>query len=384
MADTFDMDDAALDDLLNSTVTDDSNPDGYSEVNENGEIVESGSENVSPSGDIEAGQSEDDEEETHVDETLDEDEDPEDSLSTDEDEDDVDEDEEPGEDHETSDDNSEDDSEDDSEADEEPVAFQPLRADGKEYPIESMQELYTLASKGINADRKWTESAEGRKYSSTMKKHGLTMDDISLLVDIKQGDPGAIANLLKQHDIDPLDIDVDALDGAYQKKDHSTGDFELALDEVVERVKVKPRYQESVNLIMDTWDEASKDKFYEKPEILELLNNDMQVDANGFSMYDKVAPVAEKMKALETGPRKSDLDYYMLAGQKVISAYQRQNQSEAEKANGKQEAKNQKNKAIKKKKKAAGSSGGRSGAGKAVKEVTEMTDEELDAIIANG
>ena len=87
---------------------------------------------------------------------------------------------------------------------------------------------------------------------------------------------------------------------------------------------------------MDTWDTASKDKFYEKPEILELLNNDMQADANGFVMYDKVAPVAEKMKALETGPRKSDLDYYMLAGQKVIEAYQRQNQSEAEKSAGKQ------------------------------------------------
>ena len=235
--DTNTMDDAALDALLNSTVTDDNNPDGYSEVDENGQIVESGSEDVSPSDDIEDGQSDEDEEEPHVDETSEDDEDPEDSLSTDDDEEE-DSDEELPEDHESEENNSDEEPDDDSEADEEPVAFQPLRADGKEYPIESMQELYTLASKGINADRKWTESAEGRKYSSTMKKHGLTMDDISLLVDIKQGNPGAIASLLKRNDIDPLDIDVDALDGAYQQKDHSTGDFELALDEVVDRVKL--------------------------------------------------------------------------------------------------------------------------------------------------
>ena len=373
--DTYDMDDAALDALLENTVSDDSEK-GYHEV---GGEPESGSENVSPSDDVDEGQSEDEEDVNHVDGADSEDEDPEDSLSTDEDED-KDEDGEPEEDDETLDDNSEDDSEDDSEADEEPLAFQPLRADGKEYPIESMQELYSLASKGINADRKWSEASKGRKVAATLEKNGLTPDDINLLVELKQGKKDAILSLLKDADIDPLDIDVDALDGSYKPNDHSVGDFEVQLDDVVARVKTKPRYEESVNVIMEQWDEQSKKTFYENPQILELLNIDMQPDESGSSMYDRVMPLADKMKALDSGPKKSDLEYYQIAGAKVIESIQQAAQSQATAQERKAQESAKKKKVVSKKKKAAASSGGRPTVVKQV-DVSSMSDEELDAFL---
>jgi hypothetical protein len=374
MADASNLDDAALDALLDSTVTDDSSPEGYSVIGE-----ESGSENVSPSDDIEEGQEEATEEDTPVEETTEDEESPEDSLSTEEEEgeDDL---EEAEVDDESTEGTSEDDSKADLEADEKPVAFQPLRADGKEYPIESMQELYALASKGINAERKWQESAEGRRLSSTMKKNELTQDDLNLLVDIKKGNKEAITSLLKQHDIDPLDIDVDALDGKFKSQDYSTGDYELALEDVVSRISSKPRYEESVKVVMEAWDEGSKKVFYDNPKVLELLNIDMQKDSDGFCMYDTVAPIAEKMKALETGAMKTDLEYYQLAGQRVLEAKGKSESSDEQKQEASKAKEAAKAKAVKKKKKTVAPSGGRT-AGTKVTAVEDMTDEELDALI---
>lgn len=379
MPNTESMDDAALDALLDSQYGNDGLAldvpveDGGSTDNGSSET------DVSPSDDVEVGQSDEEEVEPDVGQDTEDDEDPEDSLSPDE--------EEVGEDSdgaevvdETTDVDQEDDSEDDSEADE-PYAFQPLRADGKEYPIENMQELYTLASKGINADRKWGESAAGRKIAATLEKNGLTAEDINLLVDLKSGNQDAIASLLRSAEIDPLDIDVNALDGNYKAQDYSTGDFEMQLDEVVSRVKTQPRYQESVNVVMEQWDKSSKDEFYRNPQILELLNIDMQVNPEtGFSMYDKVAPVAEKMKALDTGVPRSDLEYYTMAGKKVIDALNVGKQSQAESAEKEKSKAVTKKKTISKKKKAAASSGGVSSP-KKVKDVTEMSDDELDKFL---
>lgn len=269
---------------------------------------------------------------------------------------------------------------DDLEADEEPIAFQPLRAAGKEYPIESMQELYTFASKGIDADRKWAESAEGRRVAATMKSNGLTMDDINTLIEAKSGNQDAIMSLLKANNIDPLDIDADAFNG-YTPKDHSTGEFELQLDDVVSRIKTNPRYEESVNVVMEKWDGKSREAFYANPNLLEQLNIDMQVDPEtGFSIYDKVAPLAEKLKILDHG-QGTDLDYYMQAGKRVLGDIQKQKSIQAE-AEEKAKAKKASEQAkIKQKKKAAASTGGNT-AGKQPVDVSSLSDAELDKLLA--
>lgn len=334
---------------------------------------------VSPLDDTEE-QVEDNESQPDVDQADEESEDLEGGSSTDEDDDQEEESEEAENNDELDDSTSEDESEDTSEPDEEHQKFQPLRADGKEYPIESLDELYHMAAKSIGADNRFRESAAGRKIQKTMEKNGLSEDDINMLVELKSGNKEAIMSLLKKADIDPLDIDADAFNDDYKPKDHTTGDFELALDDVVTRIKTKPRYEESVSVIMDKWDEGSKNAFYENPKILELLNIDMQTDENGFSMYDKVIPVMEKMKVLDGGSGKTDLEFYIEAGAKVIDALKRSEEATRTKQEKEKEKNSNKQAEIKKKKKAAAPSGGRSSGG-TQKKVEDMTDEELDALL---
>ncbi len=370
MAETIDMTDDQLDAMIAN------NPSEHDVVEE---VDSSGSEDVSPLDDIEEGQTNEDESVADVGQSDESEEDSEDNLSLDDDESEEYEDE-PETDNESEDGNSDEDLEDTDEASNESMAFQPLRANGQEYPIENLQELYTLASKGINADKKWDESAEGRRMISTMQKTGISMDDFNLLVEASKGNQNALLSILKKNNIDPIDLDADAFNDNYKPEDHSTGQFEVDLDNIVSKIKTQPRYQESVNVIMENWDETSKQEFYNNPKILELLNVDMQVDNNGFSMYDRVAPIAEKMKALESGVRKSDLEYYMMAGRNVLDSISKSEQSKIEADKKRVEKVNDKKNINKRKKKAAGSSGGRS-PGKTAKDVTDLTDEELDALL---
>lgn len=365
--DTGSMSDAELDAMIAN------NP------SEHDEIDSSGSENVSPLDDTEVGQTEENDSTTDVGQTDDLDEDLEGNLSSEEDDlDDLDD--ELDVDDESTEGTPDEDDEDDLDTDNESMVFQPLRASGKEYPIESMQELYSLASKGIDADKKWEESAEGRRMLSTMQKVGIDMDGFNVLVEASKGNQNAILSLLKKNNIDPLDLDADAFDGDYKPEDHSTGQFEIELDNVVAKIKNNPRYQESVDVVMNSWDEGSKQEFYGNPKILELLNIDMQKDSSGTSMYDRVSPVAEKMKALDTGTRKTDLEYYMAAGKKVIQAMKQSDESKTKAESSKQEKANSRKVTNSKKRKAAAPSGGRSPAVKSV-DVTDLSDAELDALL---
>jgi hypothetical protein len=269
-------------------------------------------------------------------------------------------------------------SEPEGEKDSEPAEkLHPIKANGKEYPIESMDELYRLASMGISAHQKWEAAAEGRKLSKMLKSNGLSIDDVNLLVDIKKGDKAAIANLLKESGVDPLDLDVEASTG-YAPKDYSPSDIELRVEDVVERVKTKPKFEETVNVIMEQWDERSREAFFEKPEILELLNVDMQPDPEtGVSMYDRVAPLAEKLKALDGGV-KSDIEYYIEAGNQVVDSI---NKSKESKTQAKQKAtikKQAQKKKIEQKKKVAAPSKNAGTSSVQPKGFSEMTDEELD------
>ena len=375
--DTTVMSDADLDQMLEDTYTE---PEGEYYEEDGDSNTDSVDTDVRPLDDIDE-QPEDDDSDPDVDLDDDLDEDPEDVSSTD------DNDQEDGEDDGTEDGDEPDDSNPDADLDEgkdsdsERQQFQPLRADGKEYPIESMEELYQMAAKAIGADNRFRDSAAGRKTAATMKKNNLTDADINLLVELKSGNKDAILSLLAKNEIDPLDIDADAFNENYRPEDHSADDFSLKLDEVVARVKTQPRYDESVKVIMETWDDKSREAFYENPNILELLNVDMQSVDGQPSMYDKVMPLATKLKVLGNG-NKTDLDYYMEAGSRVLAMEQQKQNAGVETKKLEAKAKLAKQKKIRQKKKAASATGSQSGANNnGNKTVEDMTDDELDAVI---
>lgn len=190
--------------------------------------------------------------------------------------------------------------------DEEPkIAKYKVKANGTELELTN-DELLQLAPKALNYTQKMQEIAPWRKSISALKDNGMTHDDVNLMIDIMKGDKDAIAEIVKRYKIDTLDLDVE--ESKYRPKDYGKDEHELALEDVVNSIKKDPEFKVTQYVVDDAWDVKSRGELAKNPGMIEGLHIDIK---NG--TFDKVNPIALKLKALDGG-RKTDLDYYLEAG----------------------------------------------------------------------
>ena len=366
MADNYEtMSDADLDALIYE------NPSEH-EVDLGEEIVP-----VSPRTEDSDEQTDEPDVDNDDDQSTDEDDDSEDDSTEDDQTDDSDQDTDDEED-EASDTDTNDDEDKGTEADDDKSKttekFQPLRAGGKEYPIESIDELYKLASAGVGAQQKFQAIAAHKKSIMAAEKAGVDiMEAVNFMANYKEDPKGTVLNLLKQNKIDPLDIDMDA-EGA-KTKDYSVSDFEVSYDEVVGEIGNSPIFKDVQDVLLSKWDKTSRDIFLDKPSMIKNLHDEMMpIPGQDKSMWDLVSPLAEKMKMM--GDNRSDYEVYMDARAKKVEEFQKY-QETVQKAKPAAKPKAE----INAKKKAASPSKGKSTNSKAV-DVTALSDDELDAFIA--
>ena len=253
--------------------------------------------------------------------------------------------------------------------------FQPLRAGGKEYPIETIDELYKLASAGVGAQQKFQAIAGHKKTILAAEKAGVDiMEAVNFMANYKEDPKGTMLNLLKQNKIDPLDIDMDA-EGA-KSKDYSVSDFEVSYDEVVGEIGNSPKFKDVQDVLLSKWDKSSRDVFLDQPSMIRNLHDEMMpIPGQDKSMWDIVSPLAEKMKMM--GDSRSDYDVYMAARAKKVEEFQKYQETVHK---GKSTPTKSKA-AVNAKKKAASLSKGKSTNSKTM-DLASMSDDELDAFIA--
>jgi|SaaInlV_150m_DNA_4_1039716.scaffolds.fasta_scaffold09503_2 hypothetical protein len=250
--------------------------------------------------------------------------------------------------------------------------FQPLKANGKEYPIDSIQELYKMASAGVGAQQKFQAIAGHKKTIMAAEKAEVNlMDAVNLAAEYKANPKAVIARLLKESKIDPLDIDTDAeIEAA---KDHSVSDFEVKYDEVIGEIGDSPIFPQVQELLLNGWDETSRAKFLEDPSMIKSLHDEMTpMEKDGKSMFDLVSPMAEKMKL--SGDTRADFDIYMEARGKKVEEFEKFNETKQTTSKPKPKVNN------KAKKKAASPTGGNK-AGVQPLDFAAMSDAELDAFL---
>ena len=262
--------------------------------------------------------------------------------------------------------------------------FQPLRAGGKEIPIDNLQELYTLASKAVGAQQKFNAIAPVRKAMMLGEKENVNlMDSVNFQINMKNDPRGTILNLLKENSIDPLDLDMEDA-GKFQPKDFSPSDFEVGFDDVVGRIGNDPRYADTMDVVNNVWkDTGSRDALYKDPTIVEKLHQEMDPNngIDGKSMYELVNPLAEKMYLMDNDGSKSKYEIYMKARQTKVKELEglEKLRKDSETVVAKQKSK-EKAKVESKKSKAKSTSG--VSTGKQTVDFGKMSDAELDAFLA--
>jgi len=189
--------------------------------------------------------------------------------------------------------------------------FKPLKANGKDIPIEDIEELYTLASKGINYTQKMQNIKPFRSAIELMQEQQLTLDDLNLLSDIKQGNKDAVKKLIKDVDLDIYEEFDPAEEVNYIPNNYAPDPKVVEVNDIVSNLAQDEEFKVTEKVISTMLDDTSRQEFLDKPNLIEALHNDIK---SGI-FYD-IEPEMTKMKLLGSG-NESFLELYSKAADKV-------------------------------------------------------------------
>lgn len=189
----------------------------------------------------------------------------------------------------------------------------PIRANGKDIQLKSPEEAVQLMQMGANYTRKLQELAPHRKLVLTLQNAGIDESKLNFLIDLDKGNPDAVKKLIKDSGIDPLEIDTSA-DLNYSAGNHTASDQEVDFRTVLTEVSEKPAGNETL-LIIDKYDDASKNALWESPKLIESLHQQREL-----GIYDLITTEMDRQITLGSIPPNTPfLEAYKIAGDSLMA-----------------------------------------------------------------
>lgn len=193
------------------------------------------------------------------------------------------------------------------------ILFKPFNANGKEIKIDSVDEAIQLMQMGANYAKKMSALKPSLKVLKMLENNQLLDEGkLSHLIDLSKKNPDAIAKLLSDSGVDPLNVDLSKAD-EYKPGTYTVADQDMVFDEVMERVKATPTYEKTVDVIANKWDDSSKKILFNEPAVIEVINSHI---ASG--IYDQIMSVVEKQRMLGGLTGLSDIAAYKAVGEQIF------------------------------------------------------------------
>ena len=183
-----------------------------------------------------------------------------------------------------------------------------FKANGREYtftPEEMMSQFPKIFGQAMDYTKKTQALKPWRKTIDAIESANLSHDQINLMIDVFKGDKNAIAEVMRRTGVDALDLDTE--NNVYTPKDYGRDDTALAIKDIVDEISSDKEFSITQQILNKEWDDRSFSELTRDPELIKLLHIDVKSGT-----YDKVQPIAEKLKVFDRG-RKSDLEYYKQA-----------------------------------------------------------------------
>lgn len=169
----------------------------------------------------------------------------------------------------------------------------PFKANGKTIKIDNVDEAISLMQMGANYSKKMDEISGSMRIIKTLKNNDLLdQEKLNHLIDLSKKDPGAIAKLLQDGKVDPLDIDQEK-GKTYRPTDHSVSQEQYDIEEAIDGIRGTKTFDKVIDVLGTEWDEKSRMEVRARPVILKTISNHME---NG--IYDVVDSYMTKEKAL--------------------------------------------------------------------------------------
>lgn len=171
-----------------------------------------------------------------------------------------------------------------------------FNASGKEFQVDNADDVISLMQKGIDYNIKMSTLKPALKMVKALEAHGITQEDLGLLIDIHNRKPEAIASLVKQADIDLYSVDEDSVD-RYAPTDAQITDEEYEFQNVISSISASPRYADVMQFVANS-SVADKQEVYSQPQILKSL-----VEHAHLGIFDKVMAEVDKLQVLGRLPQ---------------------------------------------------------------------------------
>lgn len=200
----------------------------------------------------------------------------------------------------------------------------PFKADGREMQARTAEDVIRLMQMGANYSRKMQELKPLKVMEDTLAKSGLNDPaKLNKAIDIMSGNKDAIRSLMKEHNIDPLDIDT-TNETPYKPTNHQSDPKDVAFREAVKTTVKAPGGHALITDINNDWDDKSKEALRETPiifdnllaqknagiydQIIAELNHQKTIDPSMFDVpflqaYHRVGDAMEKAGAFVTTPK---------------------------------------------------------------------------------
>ena len=187
-----------------------------------------------------------------------------------------------------------------------------FNASGKEFQVDNADDVISLMQKGIDYNIKMSTLKPALKMVKALEAHGITQEDLGLLIDIHNRKPEAIASLVKQADIDLYSVDDESVD-RYAPTDAQITDEEYEFQNVISSISASPRYADVMQFVANST-VADKQEVYSQPQILKSL-----VDHAQLGIFDKVMAEVDKLQLLGRLPQgMSPLQAYHAIGSQMF------------------------------------------------------------------
>ena len=169
----------------------------------------------------------------------------------------------------------------------------PFKADGKDFSVRTPEDAIRLMQQGVNYSRRMQEIKPMKQLNRMLQDHGLDKtEQLNFLIDLSKGDKAAITQLLKSHNIDPMDLDTEK-DSGYQARNYQGDPQDHEFRDALEMALTTPEGQALVSHIHKDWDQTSKARLRKDPGILGTLQN---FKASG--LYDQVVTELKYQQSL--------------------------------------------------------------------------------------
>lgn len=192
-----------------------------------------------------------------------------------------------------------------SDADFRQMITSPFRANNTEVQVERPEDVIKFMQMGMNYQKKLGAIRPHLGALKSLEQNGLLdKDKVNFMVDLMKGRPEAVAQFLKEHEIDTYSL-PDVEETPYQPNDYVPSEQQLAFDEVVEELATDMNGRTVLEEVK-TWDTKSVSELYQSPQLLQTMALHKQT-----GLYQDTMSILTREKALGNIPDNvSMLDAY--------------------------------------------------------------------------